>query len=334
MNKTKNNHRRALSNNDFQQILTSKISGLQQDNSHKYLLNNQNFDNMLFQIPEQTDIASSTEQSLQSVKKTFIIEQNTKLNYSQELKENLKNQDLSSNLISQVQYMIKGNHPIKEITQKTLNSERYDKNKHLSFTNELQKKHSQVISQSNNKNNCSSLTPDRKTIQLNATKLNTHQQKSDKIEKNKIELSNTLFNSLLKPDCKKKLNIEQQESYRRIELQMNKIQQDINTIKIRQDQLDLFNRNIQNQLSDFINENKKQQDYGHQSLQKLEQLEQITRRNEESIQLIKQQLIIDQPNKFIKGNENIINFGNLTSYKQQESDQYKKLINLKSNNKI
>ncbi|CAD8099838.1 unnamed protein product [Paramecium sonneborni] len=333
MNKIKNNHRRALSNNDFQLILSSQISELLEDNSHKYLIKNQSFGNMLFQIPEQTDVVSSTEQSLQSAKKTLIMEQNTKQNYSQEQKENLKNQPSGSNLISQIQYMIKGNHPIKEITQKTLNSERQDQNKHLSFTNELLKKHNQLISSSNNKNNCSSLTPERKRPELNTSKLNSHKQKSNQIEKSKIDLSNSLFNTLLKADSKKKLNIEQQESYRRIELQMNKIQKDINTIKNRQDQLDLFNRNLQNQLCDFMTQNQKQQDYGYQSLQKLEQLEQITRRNEESIQLIKQQLIIEQPNNFLKGNENIINFGNLTSYKQ-ESDSYKKHTYLKSNNKL
>ncbi|CAD8071814.1 unnamed protein product [Paramecium primaurelia] len=334
MNKPKNNHRRAMSNNDFQQILSSKISGLiEENNTHKIMQKNQSFGNVLFQIPEQTDIASSTEQSIQSAKKTQIIDQNIKNNRSQEQKENLKNQGSCSNLISQIQYMIKGSHPIKEITQKTINSEGQDKNKHLSFTNELQKKHSQILLQSNNKNNSSSLTPDQNRVELNGSKLNSHKQKSDQHQKSKIELSNSLFNTLIRADSNKKLNIQQQESYRRMEFQMNKMQKDIHTIKMRQDQLDQFNRNIQHQLCDFINESKKQQDYGYQSLQKLEQLEQITRRNEESIQLIKQQLILDQPIQINKGNENIINFGNLTSYKQ-DSEQYKKLINLKSNNKL
>ncbi|CAD8080301.1 unnamed protein product [Paramecium primaurelia] len=323
MNKPKNNHRRALSNNDFQQIINYKISGLLEENNiNKIMQKNQSIGNVLFQIPEQTDIASSTEQSMQSVKKNQFIEHNNKNNHSQEQKENLKNQGSSSNLISHIQYMIKGNHPIKEITQKTLNSERQDKNKYLSFTNELQKK--QI--QSNNKNDSSSLTPDK-----NKEEFNNHKHKSDQQQKSKIQLSNQLFNTILKVDCKKKLSIEQQESYRRIEIQMNQIQNDINNIKMRQDQLDQFNRNIQNQLCDFMTESKIQQDYGYQSLQKLEQLEQITRRNEESIQIIKQQLIIDQSKQINKGNENIINFGNISSYKQ-ENDQYKKFIYLKSNN--
>ncbi|CAD8186649.1 unnamed protein product [Paramecium pentaurelia] len=323
MNKPKNNHRRALSNNDFQQIINYKISGLLQENNiNKIMQKNQSFGNVLFQIPEQTDIASSTEQSMQSVKKNQFIEHNNKNNHFQEQKENLKNQGSSSNLISNIQYMIKGDHPIKEITQKTLNSERQDKNKHLSFTNELQKK--QI--QSKNKNDSSSLTPDKNKAEFNSPK-----NKSDQQQKSKIQLSNSLFNTILKVDSKNKLSIEQQESYRRIEIQMNKIQKDINNIKMRQDQLDQFNRNIQNQLCDFMTESKKQQDYGYQSLQKLEQLEQITRRNEESIQIIKQQLIIDQSKQINKGNENIINFGNLTSYKQG-SDQYKKFIHLKSSN--
>ncbi|CAK90465.1 unnamed protein product (macronuclear) [Paramecium tetraurelia] len=332
MNQPKNNHRRALSNNDFQQILNSKISELlEENNTHKIIHKNQSFGNVLFQIPEQTDIASSTEQSMQSAKKTQLFDQSHKNNHSQEQKENLKNQGSSSNLISHIQYMIKGNHPIKEITQKTLNSERQDKNKHLSFTNELQKKHSQIILQSNNNNDSSSLTPDRNRAEENGSKLNSHKNKSDQQEKSKIELSSSLFNTILKVDGKRKLNVEQQESYRRIEVQMNKIQKDINNIKMRQDQLDQFNRNIQNQLCDFMTESKIQQDYGHQSLQKLEQLEQITKRNEESIQLIKQQLILDQSKQINKGNENIINFGNLTFYKQ-DSDQFKKFIHLKSNN--
>ncbi|CAK89729.1 unnamed protein product (macronuclear) [Paramecium tetraurelia] len=336
MNKTKNNHRRSQSNNDFQQIMCSKIAGLVEQNSHKNLLKNQSFGNMLFQIPEQTDIGSSTEQSHHSEKKSCITDNllSNKKNYSQDQKENLINSNSCNNIISSIQYMIKSSHPIKEIAQKTLNNESQSKKKQLSFTNELQKKNSQILHQQNKIDISSSLTPDRKKMDNNNSKQNSHKQKSaqqqiDGQEKSKIELSNFLLNNLLKVDQKKKTNVEQQDSFRRIEFQMNEIQKDISKIKKRQDELDLFNRNIQNQLFDFISESRKYQDYGYQSLQKLEQLEQITRRNEESIKMLKQKLLNNDNQQITtKQHENNINFGNISSYKQ-ELDIQKKMSDFK-----
>ncbi|CAD8152312.1 unnamed protein product [Paramecium octaurelia] len=336
MSKTKNNHRRSQSNNDFQQIMSSKIAGLVEQNSHKNLLKNQSFGNMLFQIPEQTDIGSSTEQSHHSEKKSCINDNllSNKKNFSQDQKENLINSNSCSNIISSIQYMIKSSHPIKEIAQKTLNNDSQSKKKQLSFTNELQKKNSQILHQQNKIDISSSLTPDRKKIDNNNSKQNSHKQKSaqqqiDGQDKSKIELSNFLLNNLLKGDQKKKTNGEQQDSFRRIEFQMNEIQKDISKIKKRQDELDLFNRNIQNQLFDFISESRKYQDYGYQSLQKLEQLEQITRRNEESIKMLKQKLFNNDNQQITtKQHENNINFGNISSYKQ-ELDIQKKMSDFK-----
>ncbi|CAD8181316.1 unnamed protein product [Paramecium pentaurelia] len=335
MNKGKNNHRRAQSNNDFQQIMNSKIVGLVEQNSHKNLHKNQSFGNMLFQIPEQTDIGSSTEQSHHSEKKNCINDcvLSNKKYYSQDQKENLINSNSCTNIISSIQYMIKSSHPIKEIAQKTLN-ESQNKKKHLSFTNELQKKNSQILHQSNKIDISSSLTPDRKKTDNNNSKQNSQKQKSaqqqiDGQEKQKIELSNFLLNNLLKVDQKKKINIEQQDSFRKMEYQMNEIQKDISKIKQRQDELDLFNRNIQNQLFDFISESRKYQDYGYLSLQKLEQLEQITRRNEESIKILKQKLFNNEIQQITtKQHENNINFGNISSYKQ-ELDIQKKISDFK-----
>ncbi|CAD8093622.1 unnamed protein product [Paramecium sonneborni] len=340
MNKTKNNHRRAQSNNDFQQVMSSKIVGLIESNSHKNLHKNQSFGNTLFLIPEQTDMGSSTEQSHHSEKKSCMNDYvlNTKKNHSQEQKENLINSNSCTNIISSIQYMIKSSHPIKEIAQKTLNNESQGKKKHLSFTNELQKKNSQILHQSNKIDISQSLTPDRKKTENNS-KQNSYKQKSDQqhfdgLEKQKIELSNFLLNNLLKGDQKKKSNLEQQQdSFRRMEFQMNKIQNDISKIKKRQDELDLFNRNIQTQLFDFISESRKYQDYGYQSLQKLEQLEQITRRNEESIKILKQKLFNNEfQQTTTKNHENNINFGNISSYKQ-ELDIQKKISDFKYINK-
>ncbi|CAD8186908.1 unnamed protein product [Paramecium pentaurelia] len=341
MNKGKNNHRRAQSNNDFQQIISSKITGVSEQNSHKNLHKNQSFGNMLFQIPEQTDVGSSTEQSHHSEKKNCINDQlqSQKKNYSQDQKENLINSNSCTNIISSIQYMIKSSHPIKEIAQKTLNNDSQSKKKHLSFTNELQKKNSQILHQSNKIDISSSLTPERKKTDNNNSKQNSYKYKSDQQqidgqEKQKIELSNFLLNNLLKVDQKKKSNVEQQDSFRRMEFQMNKIQKDISKIKKRQDELDVFNRNIQNQLFDFISESRKYQDYGYQSLQKLEQLEQITRRNEESIKILKQKLFNNEIQQVstTKNHENNINFGNISSYKQ-ELDIQKKISDFKYVNK-
>lgn len=68
--------------------------------------------------------------------------------------------------------MIKGSHPIREITSKAVNSERNENNKQLSFTNELQKKNSQIFS--NSKNESASLTPDKKRIDNNNSKLTSY----------------------------------------------------------------------------------------------------------------------------------------------------------------
>ncbi|CAK87352.1 unnamed protein product (macronuclear) [Paramecium tetraurelia] len=337
MNKGKTNHRRAQSNNDFQQIISSKIIQMVEQNSHKNLLKNQSFGNMLFQIPEQTDICSSTEQSHHSQKKSCINDYllSSKKNFSQDQKENLINSNSCTNIISSIQYMIKSSHPIKEIAQKSLNNESQSKKKHLSFTSELQKKNSQILHQSNKIDISSSLTPDRKKTDNNS-KQNSHKYKSDQQEgqeKQKIELSNFLLNNLLKVDQKKKSNVEQQDSFRRMEFQMNKIQKDISKIKKRQDELDLFNKNIQNQLFDFISESRKYQDYGYKSLQKLEKLEQITRRNEESIKMLKQKLFNNEIQQITtKTHDNNINFGNISSYKQ-ELDIQKKLSDFKYINK-
>ncbi|CAD8101057.1 unnamed protein product [Paramecium sonneborni] len=340
MNKTKNNHRRAQSNNDFQQIMSSKIAGMIESNSHKNLHKKQSFGNMLFQIPEQTDIGSSTEQSHHSEKKSCLNDyvQSTKKNHSQDQKENLINPNSCTNIISSIQYMIKSSHPIKEIAQKTLNNESQSKKKHLSFTNELQKKNSQIFHQSNKIDMSQSLTPDRKKTDNNNSKQNSYKQKSDQqqidgLEKQKIELSNFLLNNLLKGDQKKKSNVEQLDSFRKMEFQMNMIQKDISKIKRRQDELDQFNRNIQTQLFDFISESRKYQDYGYLSLQKLEYLEQITRRNEESIKLLKQKLFNNELQQTsTKNQENNINFGNISSYKQ-ELDIQKKISDFKYINK-
>ncbi|KAM3135516.1 Double-strand break repair protein mre11a [Paramecium bursaria] len=249
-----------------------KFGSKKRNNYGSYQVNN------LLVIPEQNDLISSIEQ--ESAKKHL---------KSKRIQEKENNNRTNLSLISQIQY-IQQQFGLKDVTQKALNSERLD-NQHnkLSFTKELQKK---------KQSQPPSITPDRTRITSQTKSKDSHGQKSDKIltsqSKRESKCNNNLtvsiFNNLLK-EKKYSSQKDSSEVMKKIESQMRKLEKEISGIRNRQDQLDEDNKTLQNQLLDFIQESKKSREVGNLSLKKIEQLESITRRNEESIAQLKSSII-------------------------------------------
>ncbi|CAD8065397.1 unnamed protein product [Paramecium primaurelia] len=328
MNYNNTIHRRAQSNNDIQQVICARIAGLVEDEYQQQKLDPKriNLGSTLFQIPEQNDLISSVEQTTESSKQhSQMIKDlnisNVKPNQQQD-KENFKNLSSCSTLINQIQQIVKSGSNNKELQSKkpfTSSNDATQKKSsiqsQMSFTKELQKKQgSNYLQYQQGQTLKQNITPDRKRGPSYSNKQTNQKQPNDSTPKQiqgtdtlKSNFSISFFNNLIRQDSKKKIsNSDICDSYRNIEIKIKKIEKEINTIKQRQDQLDDNNKNIQDQLKEFIYENKQQQEYGTKQLKKIEQLEQITRRNEESICYLKNFVINSK-----KNDQNNMNFGNI-----------------------
>ncbi|CAK56885.1 unnamed protein product (macronuclear) [Paramecium tetraurelia] len=181
------------------------------------------------------------------------------------------------------------------------------------------------------------ITPDRKrtpSMAINKPSgIEAPFQKSDKSinesEKPKNNLSVSIFNNLFQQN--KKISIshiankpdQQNDSFRKLETQMKKIERELMSLKQRQDQQDEINKTIQQQLQQVIHDSRKQREQGHLSLKKLEQLEMITRRNEESIMYLRQTL---------GGHKRMDSMTHQTD-STELSDQHRRFTDLKSLNR-
>ncbi|CAD8175157.1 unnamed protein product [Paramecium pentaurelia] len=190
-----------------------------------------------------------------------------------------------------------------------------------------------------NVNKQQTITPDRKrtpSMAINKPSgVENPFQKSDKsivnneTDKIKNNLSVSIFNNLFQQN--KKISIsnitnksdQQNDSFRKLDTQMKKIERELMSLKQRQDCQDEINKTIQQQLLQVIHDNRKQRDQGHLSLKKLEQLEMITRRNEESIMFLKQTL----------GSNKRIDFTTHQTDSTELSDQHRRFTDLKSLNR-
>ncbi|CAD8161183.1 unnamed protein product [Paramecium octaurelia] len=336
MNYNNTIHRRAQSNNDFQQVICARIAGLVEDEYQQQKIDPKriNLGSTLFQIPEQNDLISSVEQTTESSKQHSQMIKDLNMSNvkpaQQQDKENFKNLSSCSTLINQIQQIVKSGSNTKELQSKkpfnSTNEATYKKSStqsQMSFTKELQKKQgSNYLQYQQGQTLKQNVTPDRKRGPSYSNKPTNQKQPNDSTPNDicgadtlKSNFSISLFNNLIRQDSKKKnSNSDICDSYRNMEVKMKKIEKEISTIKQRQDQLDDANRNIQDQLKEFIYENKQQQEYGSKQLKKIEQLEQITKRNEESICYLKNFLVHNNPNNK-RNDQNNINFGNI-----QQSD--------------
>ncbi|CAK74658.1 unnamed protein product (macronuclear) [Paramecium tetraurelia] len=329
MNYNNTIHRRAQSNNDFQQVICARIAGLVEDEYQQQKIDPKriNLGSTLFQIPEQNDLISSVEQTTESSKQHSQMIKDLNMSNvkptQQQDKENFKNLSSCSTLINQIQQIVKSGSNTKELQSKkpfnSTNEATYKKSStqsQMSFTKVLQKNKDQIICNTN------------KAKHLNKMLLLTEKEvllivTNQPIKNNPMilpQMTYQLFYFLFliilsgKTQNKKNSNSDTCDSYRNMEVKMKKIEKEISTIKLRQDQLDDANRNIQDQLKEFIYENKQQQEYGSKQLKKIEQLEQITKRNEESICYLKNFLVHNNQNNK-RNDQNNMNFGNI-----QQSD--------------
>ncbi|CAD8077390.1 unnamed protein product [Paramecium primaurelia] len=196
----------------------------------------------------------------------------------------------------------------------------------------------QLVHQNSQKNVTKhTITPDRKrtpSMAINKPSgIEAPFQKSDKSinenEKLKNNLSVSIFNNLFQQN--KKISIsqiankpdQQNDSFRKLETQMKKIERELMSLKQRQDQQDEINKTIQQQLQQVIHDSRKQREQGHLSLKKLEQLEMITRRNEESIMYLRQTL----------GGHKRIDSTTHQTDSTELSDQHRRFTDLKSLNR-
>ncbi|CAK79371.1 unnamed protein product (macronuclear) [Paramecium tetraurelia] len=346
MNHNNTTHRRTQSNNDIQQIICARIAGLVEDEYQQQKLDPKriNLGSTLFQIPEQNDLISSVEQTNESSKQhSQLIKDvnlsNLKPNQQQD-KENFKNLSSCSALINQIQQIVKSGSNNKEsLSKKPFTSINEVINKkcstqtQMSFTQELLKKQgSNYLQQQQGQTLKQNVTPDRKRGPSYSNKPTNQKQQNDSTPNEmsgtdylKSNCSISTFNNLIRQD-QKNSNFEVCDSYRNLELKMKKIEQEISTIRQRQDHLDETNRNIQDQLKEFINDNKQQQEYDSKQLEKIEQLEQITRRNEESIACLKNLLINNNANQK-RNDQNNINLGNKQQF--DNTDLQKKFVDFR-----
>ncbi|CAD8179956.1 unnamed protein product [Paramecium octaurelia] len=205
--------------------------------------------------------------------------------------------------------------------------------------------HQSLVHQNSQKNVTKqqhTITPDRKrtpSMAINKPSgVEAPFQKSDKSitnnninesEKIKSNLSVSIFNNLFQQN--KKISIsnitnksdQQNDSFRKLETQMKKIERELMSLKQRQDCQDEINKTIQQQLLQVIHDNRKQRDQSHLSLKKLEQLEMITRRNEESILYLKQTL----------GSHKRMDSTTHQTDSTELSDQHRRFTDLKSLNR-
>ncbi|CAD8172649.1 unnamed protein product [Paramecium octaurelia] len=181
------------------------------------------------------------------------------------------------------------------------------------------------------------ITPDRKrtpSMAINKPSgIEAPFQKSDKSinesEKLKNNLSVSIFSNLFQQN--KKISIshiantpdQQNDTFRKLETQIKKIERELFSLKQRQDQQDEINKNIQQQLQQVIHDSRKQREQGHLSLKKLEQLEMITRRNEESIMYLRQTF----------GGHKRIDSTTHQTDSTELSDQHRRFTDLKSLNR-
>ncbi|CAD8075208.1 unnamed protein product [Paramecium sonneborni] len=354
MNYNNTSHRRAYSNNDIQQVICARIAGLVEDEYQQQKLDPKriNLGSTLFQIPEQNDLISSVEQTTESSKQhSQMIKDlnlsNLKPNQQQD-KENFKNLNSCSTLINQIQQIVKSGTNNKEIQSKkplVSTNEAISKKSsiqtQMSFTKELQKKQgSNYLQYQQGQTIKQNVTPDRIRVPSYSNKPTNQKQNNDSTPKQisgadtlKSNFSISIFNNLFKQDSKKKnSNPDTCDSQRNIEVKIKKIEKEINTIKQRQDQLDEANRNIQVQLKEFIFGNNQQQELGFKQLKKIEQLEQITKRNEESIFQIKNFMINNNANQK-RNDQNNMNQGNIQQF--DITDLQKKFADFRPiNNKV
>ncbi|CAD8166769.1 unnamed protein product [Paramecium pentaurelia] len=346
MNYNNSTHRRTQSNNDIQQILCARIAGLVEDEYQQQKLDPKriNLGSTLFQIPEQNDLISSVEQTTESSKQhSQMIKDlnlsNLKSNPQQD-KENFKNLSSCSTLINQIQQIVKSGSNTKEFQSKKsitsineVTKKQSSTQSQMSFTQELLKKQG-LIQYQQGQTLKQNVTPDRKRGPSYSNKPTNQKQHNDSTPNEilgtdniKSNFSISTFNNLIRQDSKQKnSNFDVCDSYRNLEVKIKKIEQEMNTIKQRQDHLDETNRNIQDQLKEFIYENKQQQENGSKQLKKIEQLEQITKRNEESISCLKDLLINHNTNQK-KNDQNNINFGNKQQF--DITDLQKKFVDFK-----
>ncbi|CAD8084885.1 unnamed protein product [Paramecium sonneborni] len=204
----------------------------------------------------------------------------------------------------------------------------------------IQQQQSLLIHQNSQKNVIKhTITPDRKrtpSMAINKPSgIDAPFQKSDKSitnnesDKIKNNLSVSIFNNLFSQN--KKISITQiankqdiqNDSLKKFETSIKKIQKELITLKQRQDQQEDINKNISLQFQQFIHDNKKQKEQSHLSFTKLEQLEMIIRRNEETLMYLKQTF---GTNKRIDSNTH-------QTASTELSDQHRRFTDLKSLNR-